>query len=133
MFDLDKEEFLISRDVVFYENELPYITGLKDSLENRSNVSPAVELLDDDWELVQVTSSNDRGSITPATENSEAPTTVSTQVSTSADTTNLVDDLVDTVDHSETDPATDPLVTEELMEPLTEPITPTPTSPEQLG
>lgn len=60
-FDLEKEEFLISRDVVFYEDEFPMETSPVSSM-SPSISSLTLASVDEDWLIEPITSSNEKGS-----------------------------------------------------------------------
>ena len=58
VFDLETEEFLISRDVIFKETEFPYSS--QSSVPTNSQLTTQVHI-DDDWEITNMSAIEDRG------------------------------------------------------------------------
>ena len=80
VFDLSTEEFFISRDVVFQENEFPFSAQPRDL----SITQPALAQFDDDLEITGPVSSDDRGSSSqPAV--SPSDTAISTEPTAHSD------------------------------------------------
>lgn len=61
VFDLDKEDFIISRDVVFNEVEFPYAASSSSSL-TAPGTEPAIETHDSDWNAELIAPTVKRGS-----------------------------------------------------------------------
>lgn len=69
MFDLSTEKFIISRDVVFQENEFAFSAPTHDMSIHQLSLSQ----VDEDWEITNTVPSNDRGRLSQSKVSPSSP------------------------------------------------------------
>lgn len=101
VYDLDKKEFLISRDVIFHENIFPFATQAVSTPKSKTSPPVISSTSDDDWLVQELPVTIDRGSsddivtTVPHPVNSETaqPVTSPTEHSAQSETTEQSPDV----------------------------------------